>query len=172
MTILFQRISNRASISIALLLIVVSAPLSAQNEGLTPAQIEEAQTAISELRSPYCPGFMLEVCPSPQAEALRDSLYQFAATGMTSDELVEWMVASHGEEWRGLPRRSGAGLFAWILPPVVLVLGILGFLLWLRSNRNPAGPDLEADGPQISDEEREKLALALQDWEQERSAEE
>lgn len=125
-----------------------------------------AREAIARLRSPYCPGFMLEVCPSPQAEALRDSIYMLAAQGESRDEIVEWMVGNHGEEWRGMPKRSGAGLLAWIVPPIALLAGIGAFLFWLKSSRNPAKPEpLPEDGSGMSEAERNELAAAMKTWE-------
>ena len=48
----------------------------------------EGDAAIDGLRSPYCPGMMLETCPSPQAKLLRDSIQQMAWEGASSDSLV------------------------------------------------------------------------------------
>lgn len=109
-----------------------------------PTSNAVAQSAIAELRSPYCPGLMLEVCPSPQAELLRDSIRDLAAAGQTKHELVAWMLGRHGEEWRAVPRRSGVGLWAWIVPP----LALLGAGAWLarrgwslrRTGPPPAAP--------------------------------
>ena len=127
---------------------------------------EVAEEAIARLRSPYCPGFMLEVCPSPAAEALRDSIYDLAAEGASRDEIVEWMIANHGEEWRGLPRRSGAGLLAWVIPPLALLLGVIAFIMWLRSSRNRKAEEAPVTKETLSEGERQKLAAAMRDWEE------
>lgn len=124
----------------------------------------EAERAIAELRSPYCPGFMLEVCPSPDAAALRDSLYDLAAEGATSAQLVEWMVGNHGEEWRGVPRRSGAGLWAWLIPPLAILVAVGAVFGWLRTNR--AETVQVAEEETISAHDRERLAAALREWEE------
>jgi cytochrome c-type biogenesis protein CcmH/NrfF len=117
---------------------LVAAPAGAQ----IPAGVEgsyephpEARRAISKLLSPYCPGFMLEVCPSSEAQALRDSIHARALQGASSDELVEWMLADYGEEYRAVPQSRGSGLFAWILPPLALLLGGLGVVMALRRFR-------------------------------------
>jgi cytochrome c-type biogenesis protein CcmH len=125
----------------------------------------EADHAIDQLRSPYCPGFMLRICTSSQAAELRDSIYNLAAEGMTSDQLVEWMIGRHGEEWRAVPKRSGAGLFAWVIPPVVVLLAVAGVVVWVRGHRRPE----EENGAllAISDAERAQLSDALREWEEE-----
>jgi cytochrome c-type biogenesis protein CcmH/NrfF len=126
---------------------------------------EEADRAIDLLRSPYCPGFMLRVCTSSQAAALRDSIYDLAAQGMTSDELVEWMVGRHGEEWRAMPRRSGTGLLAWIIPPLAVLFAVGGVMLWLKKHRGPAGVAPAEEGDALTEADRLELTAALRDWE-------
>ena len=122
-----------------------------------------ARRAIGQLRSPYCPGFMLETCTSSQAAALRDSIYDLAAQGMPAADIVEWMLSRHGEEWRALPRRSGAGAWAWIIPPLAFLAGLAIAIGWLRSNRQT-----EAEGAftptGVNAEDREKLAAAIREW--------
>lgn len=150
-----------------LLLMGVAAPASVFSQTIEARpNAAEAEAAISQLRSPYCPGFMLEVCPSPAAEALRDSIYDLAAEGVPSDEIVEWMIANHGEEWRGLPRRSGAGLLAWVVPPLALLLGVFGFVMWLRSSRDRKTEEAPVTAETLSEGERQKLAAAMRDWEE------
>lgn len=122
----------------------------------------EARRAIARLKSPFCPGFMLEVCPSPQAEALRDSLNALANQGVESDSLVALVLATHGEEWRAVPEARGRGLVAWLVPPVVLLLAVLGLILGLRHFTGPAAGGA-GEGPEISEEERRRLDAAMQE---------
>lgn len=160
---LFQRVGLLTRCGIAVLAIgmaVPAGPLSAQQR----PNAEVAQRAISQLRSPYCPT-MLETCTSAAGAALRDSIYDLAEAGMTSEEIIEWMIDRHGEEYRAAPQRSGAGLWAWIIPPAFLILAATVVTLWIRERRasapEPAGPTSS-----MSDEDREKLSAALREWEE------
>ena len=122
----------------------------------------EGDAAISRLRSPYCPGLMLEVCPSPQAKLLRDSLQVMAHEGMQSDSIVSWMLGSYGEEYRAVPQTRGGGLFAWIVPPLALLLGLVLVMATLRhfkARRDAASPPAEP----LSEEDEAVLAEALED---------
>ncbi len=119
----------------------------------------EASRAISRLRSPFCPGFMLEVCPTREAQALRDSIQIGAESGLGADSLVEWMIASHGEEYRALPKRTGAGLLAWVAPPVALLFGLGLVVVALRRLKGPDTATGAAAG--LTDEERDRLDAAL-----------
>jgi cytochrome c-type biogenesis protein CcmH/NrfF len=150
-------------LAVVAMLVVAAGSASAQ----VPA--EEAQktadAAIARLRSPYCPGLMLEVCPSSQAELLRDSIRTAAAQGQSAEQIVDDVLARHGEEWRAVPKRSGVGLLAWLILPMSLVVG--GLVLWGRikvmRSQGPA-PAAAADAP-VSAEERARLDEALREFE-------
>lgn len=145
-------------------------PLRAQGvvPGADHSMHPEAARAISRLRSPYCPGLMLEVCPSPQAARLRDSIRVLAEGGMTSAELVEWMLADYGEEYRAVPEPRGAGLLAWLVPPLALLLGAVGLAIAIRrlslrradrAEEGPPGELSEGDQARIRDALRELETL-------------
>ena len=133
-----------------------------------PHQVHpEAREAIGKIRSPYCPGQMLEVCPSREAAVLRDSIDLMAQSGLPADSLVELVIAAHGEEYRALPKRTGAGLLAWVMPPLALLMGLAVVVLVLRRLRGDpaaAGADGSLAGG-ISEEERERLDAALAELE-------
>jgi cytochrome c-type biogenesis protein CcmH len=153
---------------LTLLLCLVAVPQAAAQLSTERAE-RVANEAIREIRSPYCPGLMLEVCPSDPAEALRDSIRDMAAAGMSSRAIIEDVIARHGEEWRGLPRRSGVALWAWLLPPLALLGGGVFLLARLRAMRRsgPAAavPASDPAGTGLSPDERAQLDEALRDWE-------
>ncbi|NNM31815.1 MAG: hypothetical protein HKO53_02045 [Gemmatimonadetes bacterium] len=126
---------------------------------VAPPDNPEATEAIGKIRSPFCPGLMLEICPTAQAEALRDSIQAMAETGLTADSVVELVVAQYGEEYRAYPKRSGAGLVAWIVPPLALVLGLGAVILVLRHLREPESQTVH-EGLSDQDEERIREAMA------------
>lgn len=130
---------------------------------------EAAREAMEQLKSPYCPGLMLEVCPSGGGVALRDSLNMLAEQGWTSDELVDWVLANHGEQWLALPRAEGRSLLAWIVPPAAVLLGILLVVAALRRMRRGRVviEPLEED---LSDEEEARLREAIRELDAEEEA--
>jgi len=122
----------------------------------------EGDAAISRLRSPFCPGLMLEVCPSPQAKLLRDTIQVMAGQGASADSLVAWMLANYGEEYRAVPRAQGSGLLAWAMPPLALVVGLGLVVLVLRHFRRQRESSSREAEP-LSDEEKEKLDAAMEE---------
>lgn len=138
--------------------------LGARNDQPVPLH-PEAEEAIARLRSPWCPGFMLEVCPSPQAAELRDTLRMMAQEGIGADSLVEWTLARYGEEWRALPEARGTGLLAWLIPPAMLILGAGIVVVVLRRLRKGSEGYRPGEAPELSEEDERRLQEALDELE-------
>lgn len=124
----------------------------------------EAEAAIARLKSPFCPGLMLEVCPSPAAGELRDSMQSLAAQGWSRDSLVAWMLNQYGDEYLAVPEAEGRGLLAWVVPPAVLVLGLAAVVVVLQRVRQ-SRPDEQAPGLTLSEEQEQLLGSALKELE-------
>jgi len=122
----------------------------------------EGDDAVDRLRSPFCPGVMLEVCPSPQAKLLRDTLQLMAQGGVSSDSLVNWMLANYGGEYRAVPQTRGSGLWAWLMPPLALLGGLIIVVLALQRFRAHREADPPAVNP-LSEEDESVLAEALEE---------
>ncbi len=105
---------------------------------------------------------MLQVCSSYSGAALRDSIQAMAREGWTTDELVDWVLANHGEEYLAYPEASGTGLLAWLVPPGAILLGILVVVATLRYMRRNAPPE-ETANTELSEEEEDRLREALRD---------
>ena len=167
--------SNVFFLPALLLVLAVAAgtppPAAAQSQSEVPPATKgplewhsEALKAIDVLKSPYCPGFMLEVCPSPGGAALRDTIQTMAEEGLPADTIVEQLIARYGEEWRALPKKRGEALLAWVVPPLGLILGVMGVVVVLKKMRRPRGGPAPAE---VSDEERARLDAALRELEAE-----
>ncbi|TVR62963.1 MAG: hypothetical protein EA422_10355 [Gemmatimonadales bacterium] len=162
--------SMRIILNLILLLGLTAAALDAQiPEGVegTYEPHPEALKAIDQLLSPYCPGLMLSQCPVEPSRMLRDSIHMLANQGWTADELKSWMLANHGPEWQAVPDRSGAGLWAWILPPFALVAGFGTVIVVARRFSRPEDEDSDerADRPGPTPEDEARLREALRELE-------
>lgn len=121
----------------------------------------EARRAIAEIRSPYCPGLMLEVCTSSGAATLRDSIDAMARAGLPADSIVELVIAEYGEEWRAVPLREGFGWWAWLMPPIALAAGlVLVAVVLARRRRGAAGAIPATTEPGAADQDKLRRALA------------
>jgi len=152
---------GRISLLLAILCLLPGSLLLAQDPGGTQGPVQahpEGDAAIGSLKSPYCPGLMLEVCPTPDAKKLRDTLQVMAHGGLPADSIVNWMLANFGEEYRAVPKT----LVAWIMPPLAIVLGFLLIVLALKHFRSRQGPE-SPDTRTLTPEDESVVAEALQE---------
>jgi cytochrome c-type biogenesis protein CcmH len=148
----------------ALLLAVLAAPAATQVERRLPPELEAvAHKAMTELRSPVTPSHTLDMCPAEAAIALRDTVRMAALQGQSSNQIVEGVVARYGERLRTVPRRDDFGMWAWIAPPLVLLLGAGAVLLAMRRLRGRAATPVPSAA--MSDEDRARLDAAMRAYE-------
>jgi cytochrome c-type biogenesis protein CcmH len=81
----------------------------------------------------------LAVAQSPQADAERNYIRGLIAQGETKQQILRNMVAQYGSNVLGKPPASGFNLTVYVLPPLILAVGIaiLVFTLprWRRRTR-------------------------------------
>lgn len=154
----------------AALLLAAAAAVPANAQSGAPAHGAEAaekvaHEAATRLRSPVTPSHTLDMCPAAGAIALRDTIRVAAMAGKTSSEIVEDVIARYGEQVRLIPRRSGFGLFAWLLTPLALIGGGVFLVFRLRAMRGKGPAPLAAGGATMSMEDRAELDVALREFE-------
>jgi cytochrome c-type biogenesis protein CcmH len=105
----------------------------------------------------------LELAQSPQAQAEKDAIKGWIGQGLTLHQIENRLVAQYGVSVLGKPPAGGFNLTVYVLPPVILILGI-GFLVyslpkWRARARQTAPleakPELE---PQDADRLNQDLA--------------
>jgi cytochrome c-type biogenesis protein CcmH/NrfF len=137
---------------VVLLAIVVSL---ATSDTATAQVVEDARVTAETRRvyttamSPYCPGFTLDACPSPQAAVLKDSIRTVIKAGASVDEVIASLERQFGDQVRGAPRVTGFGAVAWFSPYVLFLLGAWFVTRLLRRSvrvESPAGAPAMAAG--------------------------
>jgi cytochrome c-type biogenesis protein CcmH/NrfF len=133
----------------------------------TPETESVAREAMTRLRSPVTPSHTLDMCPNVGVEALRDTIRMAAAEGQSVDQIVEGVIGRYGDFMRIVPERRGVGLWAWVMPPVVLLLGAGLLMARLRRMRGEplARSEPVDDDDGLSDEDRQRIEAALAELE-------
>lgn len=102
---------------------------------LTPQQTKIANEIFTETMSPFCPGRVLQDCPSTAAAELKEQLRERIRTGESKEQLENYLFGLYGEEYRAAPKASGFGLAAWITPPLFLIIGFFLVVNWMKRDR-------------------------------------
>jgi cytochrome c-type biogenesis protein CcmH/NrfF len=91
------------------------------------AQVDQI---FGQLMSPFCPGKLLRDCSSSRAAELRIEVHNRLTSGVSPEQVIGELLTRYGEEMRAAPRAKGFGLYAWIVPPAFLGVGLMLFVLW------------------------------------------
>jgi cytochrome c-type biogenesis protein CcmH len=111
---------------------------------------KEARRIFTTIMSPYCPGLLLADCSSSAAAVLRDSIKAQLHRGRPSQEIMDELVDSFGDNILGAPPNRGVGRLAWLGPIAALSASLLIIFWWVRQRREPI-PDSEPVVAQVSD---------------------
>ena len=93
------------------------------------------QSLIEELRCPKCQNQNLADSNAGIAIDLRNQVYSMIEQGLSDKEIVDYMVARYGEFVLYRPPNNAGTFLLWYGPLILLVIGLLAFLLVIRSNR-------------------------------------
>jgi len=114
----------------------------------TPSVAERADALAAELRCPDCQGLSVADSPTSSAREIRRQIDELVAGGATDDEVRAHFVARYGEWIRLAP----SGPLPWVLPFIVVAVGVGLLAIWLRSRRATAAP-----APSLDADERRRL---------------
>lgn len=104
------------------------------------AERERFTSLAAELRCPKCQNQSLLDSDSSIAQDLRNVLQEQIDAGRSDDEIMHYMTDRYGEFIRYRPDWRSPALVIWILPAVLLLLGIAVVVRQLRR----AAPDPSA----------------------------
>jgi cytochrome c-type biogenesis protein CcmH len=108
----------------------------------------------------------LAVAQSGQADSERAYIRGLIAQGLTKQQIEQDLVAQYGEAVLGKPPANGLNLTVYILPPAILVAGLITLAVtlprWRRRTRAAAAQAAPAPSPPPLDPaEAERLANDL-----------
>ena len=136
----------------AALLIAAPALAVEPDEVLSDPVLEARARALSKsLRCMVCQNQSIDDSNAPLARDLRILVRERLKSGDSDLQVREYLVARYGEFVLLEPRISASTIALWAAPGLVLVLGLLGIVLWMR-RRAPAVP------LPLSAEEKQRLS--------------
>lgn len=103
---------------------------------LNPVQEKNAAQIFRQTMSPFCPGKLLDDCPSSKAMDLRNNIREQLAQGKSNKDVQAYLVSLYGESVKAAPDAQGFGRLAYIATPIFILIGIIVIGLWLRSQKH------------------------------------
>lgn len=141
------------STSLAFILVLAAllvVPVLAQ--GPTPVEPtdDEVNAVAKQLYCPVCENTPLDVCPTQACAQWRDLIRLKLSQGETEQMITQYFVDNYGARVLNEPPREGLNWLAYIVPPVVILIGAAFLVRALRSWKKPATAAAQAEAPQAS----------------------
>jgi cytochrome c-type biogenesis protein CcmH len=122
-------------------------PVSAQGQ---PPTDDDVNAVAKQLYCPVCENTPLDVCATQACAQWRDLIRLKLSQGETESQIKQYFVENYGARVLNEPPREGLNWLAYLVPPVIILVGA-GFLVRaLRMMKKPVvaapveGPSAEA----------------------------
>jgi cytochrome c-type biogenesis protein CcmH len=126
----------------------------------TPTQ--QVHAIAAGLRCPVCRDLSVADSPAPLAGQMRSQIAQQLAAGRSPDQVRQHFIEAYGDSVLMSPPHRGLGQVVYVLPLVVLGVGLAGGAMRLRSWRaRPTADAAASELPRITVADRKRLAGAL-----------
>lgn len=104
----------------------------------------EAAEIFSSTMSPFCPGRLLNDCPSSAAHDLKVKVKEKLAAGESKEAVFNYLLTLYGDEVRAAPKNEGFGRAAWLATPVFLFVGLYLIGIFVRRQKKVENIDTKS----------------------------
>ena len=108
-----------------------------------PEQEQQYNRLVAELRCLVCQNQNLADSNAELAQDLRQEVYEMIQNGATDQEIVSFMVARYGDFVLYRPPFKSTTAFLWIGPFIILAVGFVILLMFIRKRRQSAAVELD-----------------------------
>jgi cytochrome c-type biogenesis protein CcmH len=136
-------------IPVLLLVLFVSRVFSVEEQPVKDALQKELE---GEIMAPCCYGGPVADHDSEAAKQVKTQIAGLLAESKTKEEILDMYVAIYGEQILARPRARGFNLLAYIMPPVILLVGGLMFVFFVSRLKSPATQHVEVKSSSYGEE--------------------
>jgi len=104
----------------------------------TPVPSDDAVNAVArQLFCPVCENTPLDVCATQACAQWRELIRTKLAQGWTADQIKEYFATQYGARVLSEPPRQGLNWLVYIVPPVLMLVGVYILFRAIQSMRKP-----------------------------------
>ena len=107
-------------------------------QGGNPPTDDEVNAVAKQLYCPVCENTPLDVCPTQACAQWRDLIRLKLSQGESEEQIKQYFVENYGARVLNEPPRTGLNWLAYIVPPVVILLGVVFVFRALKAWNKPA----------------------------------
>ena len=97
---------------------------------------DQVHQVSNELMCPVCQGQTVAESNSQLAISMRKVIENKVNQGESKEKILEYFVNQYGDNILAKPPLKGFNLFLWIIPPFILLLSILLWILRVRASQS------------------------------------
>jgi cytochrome c-type biogenesis protein CcmH len=105
---------------------------------------DEVNRIARQLYCPVCENTPLDVCPTEACRQWRELIRQQLSEGWSESRIQQYFVDQYGARVLSEPPRTGLNWLVYILPPLIILAGVIMLIRSFQSWREPA----EAGAPE------------------------
>lgn len=128
----------------ALFLLAFNSLVSAQSPNPTPSD-NEVNAIARDLYCPVCENTPLDVCPTQACTQWRELIRLKLSEGWTEEQIKQYFVDQYGARVLSAPPAQGFSVLIYIVPPILLAIGIFIVYRAFRSMSKPVAVAAKAD---------------------------
>ncbi|GAB4400804.1 MAG: hypothetical protein OHK0031_19300 [Anaerolineales bacterium] len=106
-------------------------------QGKTPTD-DDVNAVARQLFCPVCENTPLDVCPTEACKQWRELIRLKLSEGWSETQIKEYFVEQYGARVLAEPPRQGFSWLVYLVPPVLLAIGVYMVFTTLRAMRKPA----------------------------------
>jgi cytochrome c-type biogenesis protein CcmH len=147
---------------VVLAVLVLTVPALAQ-DGEPPAEpptADEVNAVAKNMYCPVCENIPLDVCGTQACAQWRQQIADMLSEGYSEEEIYDYFVAQYGDRVLAEPPREGLNWLAYIVPPVVILAGVVFLVQYLRKMRAPAPAKVESK-PEVDQDYQSRIEEEL-----------
>ncbi len=121
---------------IIILLFCIVLEVGAQTPPPTPSD-DQINAIAGELYCPVCENIPLDVCGTQACEQWRGVIRDKLAEGWSKEQIKQYFVDQYGDRVLAAPPAKGFNWLVYIVPPLVILVGIFVLLKTVKIIRKP-----------------------------------
>jgi cytochrome c-type biogenesis protein CcmH len=125
--------------------------VQAQNPTPLPITDNQVNDVAADLFCPVCENIPLDVCPTQACAQWRELIRLKLSEGWSSEQIKSYFAQQYGDRVLGVPPAVGLNLLVYILPPLVLLAGIVLVVRVLRAGKTQSAALPRIPPPASSD---------------------
>lgn len=102
---------------------------------------DEVNAVAKQLFCPVCENTPLDVCPTQACAQWRELIRTKLSQGWTADQIKEYFATQYGARVLSEPPRQGLNWLVYIIPPVLMLVGVYVLFRAIQSMRKPVLED-------------------------------